>query len=255
MAIQHNGYWYKAQIVCYINQFMSIFEGLQVQIGKRNTDEEQLIPVNIRYGHMDKVVAALMAENTQNKPIKLPAMSAYMSGFKLAMDRAAGVGTERRNTYVEVGGLVPDDMKVIHQRKPLPYDLSMDLYIFASNTNQHLQILEQILPLFDPSLNIQISDAPFDWTRLTHVELTDIILDTNYPIGVDRRIVHSTLKFTMPIWLDIPAVVRRDFIERIYLRIGTVSTNATDSYEIVAELDGQNLPYELVATTDDLPFE
>lgn len=249
------GYYYNAQITRYINQFMAIFQGLQVQVGKWNDRDEQLIPVDIHYAHPDRVVASLIANNTQNQPLRLPTMSAYVSGLTIAMNRARGVGVERRNTYTPVGGLIPDDMKVIHQRMPVPFDLSIDLNIYASNTNQHLQILEQILPLFDPSLNLQTSDAPFDWTRLTQVELKDISLDTNFPIGTDRRIIQSKITFDMPIEIDIPAEVRRDFVEKIFMRVGTVSTIAETNYEIIAELDSQGLPYDLVATDENLPFE
>lgn len=254
MAIQAEGFYYNGQLARYVNQFMAIFSGLQVQIGKRNGQDEQLIPVDIYYGHVDRVVAALIADNTQNKPLRLPTMSAYVTGLPLAMNRARGVGQERRQTYTPVGGLVPDDMKVIHQRMPVPYNLQIDLNIYASNTNQHFQILEQILPLFDPSLNLQTSDSLFDWTRLTQVELKDVALDTNFPIGTDKRIIQSKISFEMPIEIDTPAEVRRDFIERIYMRVGTVSTMATDNYEIIAELDAQNLPYNLIATDETLPF-
>lgn len=254
MAIQKQGYYYNAQIARYLNQFMAIFQGLQVQVGKWRDREEQYVPVEIRYAHPDKVVASLMGDFTQNKPIKLPAMSAYISGLKLNMGRARGVGNERRNTYVPVGGLVPDDMKVIHQRMPVPYDLTLDLYLYASNTNQHLQMLEQILPLFDPSLTFQTSDAPFDWTRLTCLTLVDVKLDTNFPIGNERRIIQSTLQFEMPIELSTPANVRNDFIEQIFLRIGTVGVDAGDNYEIIAELDAQGFEYGLIATDENLPF-
>jgi len=254
MAIRAEGFYYNGQIARYINQFIAIFQGLQVQVGKYKDREEQLIPVDIHYGHPDKVVAALMADNTQNKPLRLPVMSAYMSGLPIAMNRARGVGQERRNSYVPVGGLVPDDIQVIHQRMPVPYNLDMELHIYASNTNQHLQILEQILPLFDPSLNLQTSDSLFDWTRLTRVELKEVTLDTNFPIGTDKRIIQSKITFEMPIEIDTPADVRRDFIERIYMRIGTVSVIPENNYEIIAELDAQNLPYDLVATDETLPF-
>lgn len=254
MAIQKDGFYYNGQIARYINQFMAVFTGLQVQIGKRNNQEERLIPVDIHYAHVDRVVASILADNTQNKPIKLPVMSAYMSGLTLAMNRARGVGQERRVTYTPVGGLVPDDMKVIHQRMPVPHNLTMDLNIYTSNTNQHFQILEQLLPLFDPSLNLQTSDAIFDWTRLTCIELKDVTLDTNFPIGTERRIVQSKLVFEMPIEISIPAQLRKDFVEKIYMRVGIANTMAEDNYEIIAELDGTGEPYELVATTDNLPF-
>lgn len=255
MAIKREGYYYNGQLTRYINQFMSIFQGLHVQIGKWNDKDERLIIVPIHYANMDRVVAGVLTDNTQNKPLRLPIMSAYMSGMKIAMNRARGVGVNRREVFTPVGGLAPEDTRVIHQRMPVPHDLTMDLYIYTSNTDQHFQILEQILPLFDPSLNIQTSDSPFDWTRLTQVELDDISLDTNFPIGTDRRIIQSTLKFTMPIELDIPAEIRRDFIERIYMRIGAVSSDSVTNYEIIADLDGQQIPYDLIATNENIPFE
>jgi hypothetical protein len=257
MAIRLDGYYYNSQVARYINQFMSIFQGLQVEIGKRNGESEKLIPVGIHYAHVDRMVASILADNTQNKPLRLPKMSTYMSGLNINMSRARGVGQERRNTYVPTGGLVPDDIQVVHQRMPVPYDLTLDLCIYASNTNQHLQILEQILSIFDPSIDIPTSDSPFDWARLTKVELKDVAMEPNFPIGTDKRIIQSKLTFEMPIELATPAEVRRDFIEKIYLRIGTVSnsTPMSDSYDIIAELDGQGLPYELIATDSNLPFE
>ncbi len=254
MTIPANGYYYDHQFTRYINQFMCIFQGLQVQVGKWNGEDERLIPVDVRYGHPDRVVAAIMADNTQNKPIRLPAISAYLGGFSLDLSRARGVGLERRNTYVPLGGLVPNDVQVIHQRMPVPYNLSIDLYIYTSNSDHHFQILEQILPLFDPQLTIQTSDAPFDWTRLTSVFLKDISVDSNYPIGTDRRIIQSKLSFEMPVEIATPAQVRKDFIEKIYMRIGTTSSVPTNNYEIIAELDAQGIPYDLVTTSTDLPF-
>ena len=191
MAFKRDGYYYDKQITNFILQFMAIFSGLQVQVGKWGTEDESLISVPIHYGDADRVVAAIMADNTQNKPIRLPVMSAAIRGFDVALNRMHGTGTERRNTYVPVGGLVPDDMIVVHQRTPTPYDMEVELSIWVSNNDQHFQILEQIMPLFDPQLNIQTSDAVFDMARLTSVTLTSgPTLDANYPSGTDRRL-HS----------------------------------------------------------------
>lgn len=233
---------------------MAIFQGIQVQVGKWNGRDEQLIPVEIRYGHPDRVVASILAENTQNKPIKLPAMSAYLGGLTLDTSRYRGAGQERRNTYVPVGGLVPNDMTVVHQRMPVPYNLTVDLHVYASNTDQYFQIMEQILPLFDPQLTIQTSDGVFDWTRISTVFLKDISVDSNFPIGTDRRMIETKLTFEMPVEIATPAEVRKDFIERIYMRIGTVSDTANTNYEIIAELDAQGIPYELIASDENLPF-
>lgn len=255
MAIQTENYYYNNQLRSYILQFMAIFTGLQVMVGKNeNNSEQRLISVPIHYAHPDRVVAALKANNTQNSPIRLPTQSAYVRGLNIAENRMKGTGTERRATYVPTGGLVPDDITVIHQRMPVPYDLTLDLSIYVSNTDQHFQIFEQILPLFDPQLQIQKNDAPFDWTRLTHVKLTDISMDTNFPIGIDRRIIQSTITFSMPIYIDTPADVRQDFIEKIFMRIGAIDYATTSSFDAIAQLDQQGAEYELVNSDENLPF-
>jgi hypothetical protein len=222
-------------------------------IGKRDDLEPRLISVPIQYGHRDRVVAAVLADNTQNKPIRLPIMSAYMRGINMAPELYAGTGAERRNSYVPVGGLVPDDIKVIRQRRALPFKLDMDLSIMSSNTEQHFQILEQLLPLFDPQLNIQTSDAPFDMARLTHVVLKNINTDSNYPVGTDRRIIQSTMAFEMPVYIDTPADVRANFVNKIFLRIGTVSSESQTNYEMIADLDAQGLEYTKIFDGSENP--
>jgi hypothetical protein len=264
-------YYYDHQLRNYILQFMAVFAGLQVRKGKRDTDQtttvencdgttsqepiisdEQLISVPITYGHRDRVVAAFFTENTQNKPIRLPTMSAYIRNLSLLPQYNPGIATQRRNTYVPSGGLIPDDIKVVHQQRAFAFNMEVELGIYVSNTDQ---VLEQLLMLFNPTLQIQTSDALFDMGKITHIELTGISMDTNYPIGTDRRIIQSTLTFSMPIYLQTPADVRRDFIEKVYARIGAVSTSASTSYDIIAELDAQGIDYELLMGIDDLSIK
>jgi T4-like virus Myoviridae tail sheath stabiliser len=255
MAFERDGYFYDQQLKRYVLQFMAIFTGLQVQIGKWNDKDERLISVPIHYATPDRVVAAIMTDNTQNKPLRLPVLSAYMGGIELAPELMHGTGVERRNSYVPVGGLVPDDIKVIRQRMPVPYKISLDLNIYASNTDQHFQILEQILTLFEPQMTLQISDGIFDMQRLTSVQLTRVNVDSNYPIGQDRRIVQSTLSFTMPIALSIPANVRTDFVKKILMRVAAVDSISTDSFEIIGDIDGQEIPYETIVDGSSLTID
>lgn len=256
MPFQRDGYYYDQQLKRYVLQFMHIFSGLQVQIGKWNTEDERLISVPIHYGHQDRVVASILADNVQNKPIRLPILSAYVLGLSLDSQNMHGTGVERRTAHVPLGGLVPNDVSVIHQLMPVPYTLEIELAIYASNTDQHFQILEQILPLFDPQLNIQLSDGLFDWARLTSVELTSgPNMDTNYPIGVDRRIVQSRMTFKMPIRIGVPAQVKQDFVEKIFMRIGAISGTALTNQEIIADLDAQGLDYTLAVDANNIEIQ
>ena len=272
-GIVPRAYYYDHQLRKYILQFMAIFSGLQVSIGKRKTGdfrisedcegnqtiepnilEETLISVPIHYGGKDRIVASILAENTQNKPLRLPLLSAFAKQLEFNTQYATGLQTSRRQTYLPTGGLIPDDIEVVHQLKPVPYKLTMELGVYASNTDQHFQIMEQILMLFDPQMQIQTNDALFDWTKITHVKLESINFDQNYPPGIDRRIIQSTLTFTMPVWLSAPANVRKEFVEKIFARIGAVS-DLSSSEEIIAQLDAQGIEYSLLWDIGNLPVK
>lgn len=270
-GIQERAFYYDKQIRSYILQCMAIFSGLHVQIGRRKVgteetptgcdgetterdvyNEERLIPVNIHYAHPSRLVASILGENTQNKPIRLPMMGMFMRNLEFKKEYFAGTGTEQRYTYVPTGGLIPDDVRVIHQKRAVPFDMEFELALYASNTDQMFQMLEQILILFNPMLQIQTNDAMFDTTKLTNVELTNVMVDSNYPIGNDRRIVQSTLTFRAPIYLSAPSVVRDDFVKQLYIRLGAVGAAVRNDYDIVSELDKLGIQYDLAQDLDDL---
>jgi hypothetical protein len=98
-----------------------------------------------------------------------------MTNITMAPDRRHGVGMQENKPILPFGGVFPDDVKVMKRIMPVPYNLEMEVNIFTTNSDQTFQILEQLLVLFDPMLQIQKNDAPYDWTKLTTVELMRII--------------------------------------------------------------------------------
>lgn len=251
MAMNH--FYYDEQIKKYLTQFMAVFAGMQVQIGKNDSsDEEQLITVPIQYGNKDRVVAHIIGDNTQNKPLRLPMLSAYVNGINMAPESRKGVGQVKRQSYLPRGEVFPEGITTVKQLMPVPYTLAIELGMYASNTNQHFQMLEQILMVFDPTIQIQTSDALFDWTKLTTVTLDGINFDQNYPIGSERRMIMSTLNFTVPVWISAPGNLKKDFIKDIFVRIGAISSGASSNEEIIAELDAQGIEYENWFSLDDI---
>jgi len=101
-----NNYFYNFQIQNYIIQFMAIFAGLQVEVGKTDTRDKALIPVHIKYGSKDRVSAAILTSFTQNKQPRVPLMSAYITGFELAPERRKGIGTVRREAFLPSGEIL-----------------------------------------------------------------------------------------------------------------------------------------------------
>lgn len=215
-----NDFYYSGQIRSYLLQFCAIFTGLQVEFGKDASGKTSRVKVPICVGNRDRVVAALGVGNTKNMTFSLPTMAVDISSIDLAPERRKGVGGVDRRVTLPVGGQFPEDLIVTRRLMPIPYNLSLELSMYASNTQQLHQILEQILVLFDPQVQIQTNDENFDWTKLTTVELQGIQNESNYPVGQDRRMIIWSMSFTMPIWLTIPMDVKADVVRDIFMRFG-----------------------------------
>lgn len=231
-------YWYEGQLRKYLIQFCNIFTGLKVQTGKGECEVPEFMSVPIRIGSRDRVVAAIEAGNTQNKPFSLPAMAAHMTGLTMSPTRK-GVGVVDRRVALPQGGVWPDDLKTITRVMPIPYVMSLELSIYTSNMDQLHQILEQILILFDPQLQIQTTDGAFDWTKITSVELMNINNEENYAPGADRRTIVWSLNFEMPIYIATPFDVNNDLVRKILIRVGDLEGYMPEQ----VEADGSLSPF------------
>lgn len=248
-----NEFWYDAQLRSYLLQFVAIFQGLRVQTGKGECDEQQFISVPCVIGSKDRVVAALMSGNTDNRVFSLPTMAVYMQSLSMAPERRKVQAYVDQRTTMRPGGVFPDDLTVVKRAMPVPYNMTVELSIYASNTQQMHQILEQILVLFNPDLQIQKSDGPFDWTKLTKVELTDISNEENYPSSTDRRITLWTLTFEIPIFLSVPMGVKDDLVRKVVIQISNISTMLVNEVDENGELTPFGDPIARIEITDREP--
>lgn len=248
-------FYYNAQLRRYLVQVMAVFGSFEIMLGWNEDKAPRLAPIPIANASKDRVVAWIKNNQTQNKMIRLPMFAIDLTNIDLNPDMRKGVAGQRRSTAMPTGGVFPDDIKVIQQRMPVPYKATFELGIWASNQDQHFQIMEQILSIFDPTLNIQTSDDVYDWTRLTTLKLTNIRKEENVPAGLDRRIIQTYLEFEVPIWLSIPADVHKRFIEKIFLRVGAVSNATGTPEDIIAELDALDIPYEEIVDVEDVNLE
>lgn len=238
-------YFFENQIKSYLLQFCNIFAGLRVKTGKGESGESEFITVPITIGSKDRVVAAIQAGNTQNKPFSLPVMAAYMSNLSLSPTRK-GIGVVDKRVFLPSGGVFPDDLKTVTRVMPVPYLMSVQLSLYASNTDQILQILEQLLVLFDPVLQIQTSDSVFDWTKITTVELVSLSNEENYPSGIDKRIIQWSLDFEIPIYISVPIDIKEDMVKKIIIQIGNLDDFQVNELDENGDLVPFNNPYATI---------
>lgn len=229
-------YWYDDQLVGYITQFMAVFSDMYVKIGNNdNNSQTNMVKVPIRYGGVDRVVEHILSSNTTNKPLRLPLFSAKLVDLQPATDRYKGLSTEDRYAYLPRGESLPDGVKVVRRKTPMPYRLAFELNIFTSNDLQKFQILEQILTIFDPYVQIQTSDQPFDGGKITVLELSNIGFEENYPSGPDKKINVTSIIFTTVGWLQVPLNFKENFVKSIHLRLQVVEQQDVNFEDLIYE--------------------
>jgi hypothetical protein len=259
-------YFYDKQLRKYIQQFIRIFAGFQVAMRYDEAGEVIYQTVPVRYGDVSRMAAHIVRENSENMLQTTPFISCHVTGLEVSPERRTFAQyeetvpvyekkyNEATNSYEnEVG-----NQYSINRHQPVPYNLNMEVDVWTSNTEQKLQLLEQILVLFNPSLNIHTNNNALDWSTLSYVELLSTTWSMRaIPSGVDDIIDISSLTFQLPVLINPPAkVVKNTVIHTIIdnieevddaglaaLRIGGSYTPLFTSFKIVT-LDQYKLRFE-----------
>jgi hypothetical protein len=211
-------FFYDQQIRRFLLQFIRAFSNFQVEYGKDRNGLTTLQTVPVKYGDATRMVSSIVRENSENKILPTPMISCYITGLEYNPERRQDPTfvdkkhirmrkfDANTNSYTTQQG----NAFTIERMMPVPYTLQMSVDIWTSNTNQKLQLLEQLLVLFNPALEIQSTDNYLDWTSLSYIELTGTqFTSRSIPQGVDDQIDIATLQFTVPIFLSAPAKVKK----------------------------------------------
>jgi len=220
-------YFYDEQIRRFLLQFTRIISNFQVEYGREETDTNKmaLLRVPVRYGDASRNAQTIIQENSRNSMPSSPLMTFYVSSLDYDRPRMqepyfVSKVNVRQRTYDQVTETYETSQGnafTIERLMPVPYKLGITLDIWTSNTNQKFQLLEQILTLFNPSLEIQSTDNYLDWTSLSVVELEQTTWTSrSIPQGADNPIDIATLRFNLPIWISPPAKVKKlGVVERV----------------------------------------
>jgi len=233
-------FFYDEQIRRFLLQFTRIFSGFQVEYGRdENSENAALLRVPVRYGDSSRNAQTIIQQNSASSLPSTPLMTFYISALDYDRPRIqepyhVSKIAVRQRTYdeaTETYETTQGNAFTIERLMPVPYKLTINLDIWTSNTNQKLQLLEQILTLFNPSLEIQSTDNFIDWTSLSVVELDSTTWTSRtIPMGTDNPIDICTLRFTLPIWISSPAKVKKlGVVERIVANMFDSQGDAQDA--------------------------
>ena len=198
-----------------------------------------LLRVPVRYGDASRNAQTIIQENSASALPSTPLMTFYINNLEYDRPRIqeptyvnnTQVRQRTYDSYSETYDTTQGNAFTIERLMPVPYKLSLTLDIWTSNTNQKLQILEQILTLFNPSLEIQSTDNYIDWSSLSVLYLDQLTWSSrSIPQGTENPIDIASLKFSMPIWISSPAKIKKlGVVERIVMGIFDANGDAADA--------------------------
>ena len=220
-------YFYHEILRKTIISFGTLFNGLTIKHKDSDDDTTSVIRVPLAYGPTQKFLARLEQSPDLNKAIQitLPRMSFEFQG--LTYDPTRKVTT----TQTFLSGASADKASEKKTYMPVPYNMQFELSIMCKLNDDALQIVEQIVPYFQPAYSLAVDlVSTIGEKRDIPVTLENITMDDQYEGDFStRRVLLYTLRFSAKTYL-----------------FGPVSSTTTDIIKkvsigyIAAESSGKN---------------
>ncbi|MGA1049675.1 MAG: tail sheath stabilizer and completion protein [Minisyncoccia bacterium] len=236
-------YFYHEIIRKTIVAFGTLFNNIYIRHENSYGEVVDETKVGIAYGPMQKFLAKIQQLAQLNKPIAItmPRMSFEMTSIQYDSTRKAGV----TQTFKASDGT---NLKKVFM--PVPYNIGFQLSIFCKLNDDALQIIEQILPYFQPSFNLTIDlISSIGEKKDIPIVLDNISFQDDYEGDfTTRRALIYTLNFTAKTYLFGPIAESTDGLIR---KVQVDYYNSTDVATAKREMRYTVTPDPIDAGPDD----
>ena len=191
-------YYYHEIIRKTIIAFGTLFNTIDIRHNKQDGSAYSTTRVPIAYGPREKFLARL-----EQKPdlrsrvaITLPRLAFELTSIQYDNERKV-------STMQTFNTLTSGTKKARRVYMPVPYNLGFRLNVMTEFNEDSLQIVEQILPVFQPSFNLTIDLVEaIGEKRDVPMVLENVTFDDNYESGMEeKRVITHTLEFTAKTYL------------------------------------------------------
>ena len=186
-------YYYHEIMRKTIVAFGTLFNQIYIRHDDGDGNLYNELKVPLAYGPSQKFLARIEQQGDLNKPVQitLPRMSFEMNGIQYDSTRKTGI----TQTFKAVDKNTSAVKKVF---MPVPYNINFELNILSKLNDDALQIVEQILPYFQPSFNVTIDlISSIGEKRDVPIVLDSISFQDDYEGDFStRRALIYTLRFT-----------------------------------------------------------
>ena len=189
--------------------FGQIFNNVQIKRKDSNGNVVQSIRVPLAYGPKEKFLVRLDQQaslNNREFSITLPRMGFDISGISYDATRKLTRTQKFKRVKTDTEGKILD-----FNYSPVPYNISYNLYTFTASAEAGLQIIEQILPFFQPDFTVTVNVIPeLNIKRDVPVVLNSVQYEDTYTGDfTSRRAVIYTLSFTAKMYLYGPNTTQK----------------------------------------------
>lgn len=187
-------YFYNKCIHKTVVAFGTLFNNIKIQHNDANDNSLSTFKVPLAYGPIQKFLARVEQSPDGNRRVAttLPRMSFEMISLEYASARKSST----IQTFKGTSSVDGKEIKNIYV--PVPYDIGFELTIVSKIQDDCLQIIEQIIPFFQPSFNLSVNLI----SEINEVKDIPVILnrinfrDTYEEDFNQRRLIYYTLSFT-----------------------------------------------------------
>ena len=176
--------------------FGTLFNNINIRHKNASGTNFSVLKVPLAYGPMQKFLARIQQQPDLDREtaITLPRLSFEMQGLQYDPTRKTGIA----QTFLTKNGT---NAKKVYM--PVPYNIAFELSIMSKLSDDALQILEQIVPYFQPSFNITVNlISSIGEKKDIPIVLESINYSDQYEGGFEsRRTIIYTLAFTAKTYL------------------------------------------------------
>jgi hypothetical protein len=228
-------YFYHEIIRKTIISFGTLFNQIYIKHKDENDSTYSEMRVPLSYGPMQKFLARLEQQAELNKPVAmtLPRMSFEITSIQYDSSRKANI----TQTFKAIDG---ENLKKVYL--PVPYNIGFQLNIMTKLNDDMLQIIEQILPFFQPAFNITVDLVnSIGEKRDIPIVLDSIGMKDEYEGDFStRRILIYTLQFTAKSYMFGPISTSTDGLIRkvqvdLYSNTDVQNTKREVRYTVVPD--------------------
>jgi hypothetical protein len=179
-----------------IAAFGTMFNNIIIDRKNVTDDVVQSLRIPLSYAPKQKFLARIeaMPNDDRNFEVLLPRMAFEITGVEYDASR-------KINSLQQLKKINADCLSANWAFSPAPYNIAIALYIYSKNQEDALQIVEQILPYFQPDFNLAVNTMPdLDITQDVPVTLNTVSYADEYEGDfVTRRAIIWTLAFTLKV--------------------------------------------------------